>query len=561
MMIGVVFVFGLALAYRLADLQVVRANELQSQATRQQGTVRSIKAERGKIFIVERASDTRYPVATNRAFKEVYLIPKDIADAEEAFGALRDLIAPYGIAEDTLRYRLGKNNDIYEPLVHKLTDEELAPFAALGMPGLGIESETWRYYPEGDLAAHITGFVGSSGEERAGQYGLEGYFEKELAGVDGLLEGTTDVSGRLIPNAPLVRIEPQSGTDLVLTIDRTLQTYVCAKLAERVEAVGAASGTLIIVDPSTGAVLSMCAQPSFDPNAYHEVADIGVYLNPAVAAAYEPGSIFKPFTIAGALNEGAITPATRYTDEGSVVVGEHRLNNFDKEGRGEVDMVTVLQQSLNTGAVFAQQSIGSNKFREYVELFGFGATTGIELPNELPGNIASLEKRGDIWAATASFGQGITVTPLQVVMAYAALANGGVLMKPYIIREKRRGDSVVSATAPSVVNEAVSPRTATIVGGMLVSVVREGYDNHGGVPGYYIAGKTGTAQVAEGGVYGEVTIHSFVGFGPVDKPRFAMLVKLDRPRRGRFASSTAAPLFGDVAKFILQYYEVPPDEI
>lgn len=561
LVIGVVFVFGASLAYRLADLQILRAEELSAQALRQQETVRSVPAERGKILIGERASDTLYPIATNRVFGQVYLVPQDVVDPEAALAALSPLVQPYGISDDTLAYRLAKENDIYEPLVHKLTKEQLAPFVALGMPGLGWEDETWRFYPEGDLAAHLTGFVGVKGEGRVGQYGLEEHLERELAGVDGLVSGTMDVSGRLIRNAELERTEPRSGIDVVLTIDRTLQTYACKKLAERVDEVNAASGTLIVVDPKSGAVLVMCSKPAFDPNAYNEVADIGVYLNRAVAAAYEPGSIFKPFTLAAALNEEAITPQATYTDEGYVVVGEHRLNNFDSQGRGEVDMITVLEQSLNTGAVFSQQQIGSQKFREYVEAFGFGATTGIELPNELAGNTSSLEKRGDIWAATASFGQGITVTPLQVVMAYAALANNGALMKPYIIREKRRGDSIVAAGSPSPVNVAVSPRTATVIGGMLVSVVQEGYDNHGGVAGYYIAGKTGTAQVAEDGVYGAATIHSFAGFGPVDSPRFAMLVKLDRPQNGRFASGTAAPLFGDIAKFILQYYEVPPDEV
>jgi len=431
---------------------------------------------------------------------------------------------------------------------------------ALGIHGLASEPEEWRYYPEGGLLAHVTGFMGASEEEKTGQYGLERLFDAELAGKDGFISGATDSSGRLIQNAALERIEPESGIDLVLTIDRTLQTYACQKLSERVSQVAASGGTAIIVDPVSGAVLVMCSVPGFDPNDYNEVADISVYLNPAVAATYEPGSIFKPFTMAAALNEKAVTPQTTYTDEGFVVVGEHRLNNFDGQGRGVVDMITVLEQSLNTGAVFSQQSIGSDRFREYVEKFGFGRTADIELPNELSGNISSLKKRGDIWAATASFGQGITTTPLQIVMAYAALANGGTLMKPYIIAEKRRSDTVVSRTEPTAIDTAISPRTSAIISGMLVSVVREGYDNHGGVAGYYIAGKTGTAQIAEGGVYGNQTTHSFAGYGPVDAPRFAMLIKLDAPQNGRFASATAAPLFGDIAKFILQYYEIPPDE-
>ncbi|MEK7189320.1 MAG: penicillin-binding protein 2 [Patescibacteria group bacterium] len=559
-MIGVVFIFGGLLAYRLADLQILRAAELSERAERQHGTVRPLLAARGNIMITEHASDTLYPVATNRAFDQLYLVPQDIADPEAAVAVLMPLIEPYGLSEETLRYRINKPNDIYEPLLHKLTREELAPFEALALPGLAWEPEEWRFYPEGGLLAHVTGFVGVQDEEYRGQYGLEGLFEDSLAGKDGFVEGATDSSGTLLQTAATKRVEPESGIDLILTIDRTLQAYACAKLSERVTQVAASGGTAIVVDPKSGNVLVMCAVPGFDPNDYSSVPDIGVYLNGAVAAAYEPGSIFKPFTMAAALNEEALTPQTTYVDEGFVVVGEHRLNNFDGQGRGEVNMIAVLEQSLNTGAVFSQQSIGSDTFREYVEKFGFGATTDIELPNELSGNIASLEKRGDIWAATASFGQGITTTPLQIVMAYAALANGGTLMKPHIIAEKRRNGEAVSRTEPTVVGPVVSARTSAIISGMLVSVVREGYDNHGGVEGYYIAGKTGTAQIAEGGVYGSRTTHSFAGYGPVDSPRFAMLIKLDAPQNGRFASSTAAPLFGDIAKFILQYYEVPPDE-
>ncbi|MDZ4221829.1 MAG: penicillin-binding protein 2, partial [Patescibacteria group bacterium] len=516
-------------------------------------------AERGEILIGEHASSTEYPVATNREFNHLYAVPKDIKDPDRAVAVLRDLTAPYGLSEDTIAWRLGKENDIYEPLLHKLTRTELSAFESLGMPGLAWEPEEWRYYPEGGLLSHVTGFVGSTEQGLAGQYGLEGMFDEELSGTDGLIEGAVDSSGRIIRNAALSRTEPEPGMDILLTIDRTLQTYACRKLSERVAQVAAHSGTVIIIDPATGAVLVMCTVPGFDPNSYNEVADIGVYLNPAVAATYEPGSIFKPLTMAASLNEEALTPQTTYVDEGYIEVGEHRLKNFDGQGRGEVDMITVLEESLNTGAVFSQQAIGSNRFREYVEMFGFGATTGIELPGDLSGNISSLKKRGDIWAATASFGQGITVTPLQITMAFAALANGGTLMKPYIILEKR-STKRTERTEPAAVNAVVSPRTAAIISGMLVSVVREGYDNHGGVPGYYIAGKTGTAQIAEAGVYGSQTTHSFAGYGPVDSPRFAMLVKLDAPQNGRYASSTAAPLFGDIASFILNYYGVPPDE-
>jgi cell division protein FtsI/penicillin-binding protein 2 len=487
------------------------------------------------------------------------VVPEEIESIEYAVNKLLPLVEPYGLTEEILRLRLSKKNDIYEPLVHKITDDEFGKFEELDIAGLDWEEETWRYYPEGNTLSHLTGFIGMQNEVRVGQYGLEGYFEDELSGEAGLIEGKTDITGRLIQTDELRRTDPKSGADLVLTIDRTLQAFVCQALEDKIKVVEATSGSVTIVDPTTGAVLAMCSLPNFDPNTYGEVEDIGVYLNTVVAATYEPGSIFKPFTMAAGLNEEVVYADTTYVDEGVEEIGKYKIRNSDGKAHGEVDMVTVLDESLNTGAIFVQRELGKDEFVNYVEKFGFGRTSDIELGNELAGNISSLYKRGDIFAATGSFGQGITATPIQLVMAYAAIANGGTLMKPYVIREKIKGDKTL-ITEPTLVDEVLSVRAATIVSGMLVSVIRSGHAIHAGVDGYYIAGKTGTAQVAEAGEYGEQTIHSFAGFGPVDDPVFAMLVKLDNPQIGIFSASTAAPLFSEIAGFIMQYYGVPPDE-
>ena len=558
--ISAVFIFALILSYRLVDLQLLSSTEIRAQATKQQSTIRVLQAERGKIFYKEKSGDEEFPIATNRSFNHVFIVPKDIQSIETAFNNLFPLVEEYGLDEETLRFRLSKENDIYEPIAHKLTDEELQPFIDLNLKGLEWEDEKARFYPDGGFLSHITGFVGGGGEKIVGQYGLEAFFEEELKGKDGIIEGKTDILGRLIQTGSLKRVEPESGVDFVLTINRTLQAYVCNKLKEKVEDVGAQSGSVVIVNPDTGSVLAMCSVPFYDPNKYNEVEDIGVYVNPVVASSYEPGSIFKPFTMAAAIDEKVVTSETTYIDEGVEEIGKYKIRNSNGKAHGEVDMVFVLDESLNTGAIFVQRQIGNEKFKDYLEKFGFGRTTDIELGNEVSGNISSLYKSGDIYAATASFGQGITTTPIQLVMAFSALANGGRLMKPYIIQE-RRDAGKITFTEPSLVDQTISPQTSAIISGMLVSVVRAGHAKSAGVKGYYIAGKTGTAQVAESGGYGNKTIHSFAGFGPVDNPIFAMLVKLDYPQYGAFAASTAAPLFGDIAKFILQYYEVAPDEI
>lgn len=554
-----VFIFASILIYRLVDLQLVSGAQIEQEASRQHSTARILQAERGNIFYGRDGEE--YPVAINRAFNHAYIVPKDINEIEDALKKLFPVVEKYGIDEETLRFRISKKNDIYEPLAHKLTDEELQPIIDLNLTGIEWEKETWRYYPDGPILSHITGFVGVLREDRIGQYGIEGFFEEELKGKNGLIEGKTDILGRLIQSSPLRRVEPERGVDLLLTIDRTLQTFACKRLEEKIENVSAKSGSVIVVEPNTGAILVMCSYPSFDPNKYNEEKDISVFMNSAISSAYEPGSTFKSITLSSAIDAGAINSQTTYIDNGVVEIGKYKIRNSDLKAHGEVNMITVLDESLNTGAIFAETRIGREKFRDYVEKFGFGRTTDIGLGNELSGDISSLKKSGDIYSATASFGQGISITPIQLVMAYAAIANNGKLMKPYIVSEKRKNGSVIYKAEPSIVDRPISVQASTIISGMLVSVVRNGHAKTAGVKGYYIAAKTGTAQVAQGAGYGAKTIHSVAGFGPVDNPAFVMVAKIDYPEKGRFAESTAAPLFGEIAKFILQYYEVPPDEI
>ncbi|MBM5790134.1 penicillin-binding protein 2, partial [Candidatus Parcubacteria bacterium] len=301
----------------------------------------------------------------------------------------------------------------------------------------------------------------------------------------------------------------------------------------------------------------------FDPNRFSDVETFTHFNNPAIFDAYEPGSIFKPITMAAAMDVGAVTPATRFEDLGSVMVEgwPKPLGNAEGKVYGAVDMTQVLEDSINTGMVFTMRQMGQEVFTEYVKRFGFGEATGLELDKEMPGNIASLEKSAEIYKATASFGQGITVTPLQVVMAYAAVANGGVLKRPQIVDEIHHDDGTVEKRAPQDVRQVMDGKTARALGAMLVSVIERGHGKRAGVPGYYIAGKTGTAQVARTDGIGyshDKTIGSFAGFGPVENPRFAMVVRIDNPRGVVWAESTAAPLFGEMAQFLLQYFSIPP---
>jgi cell division protein FtsI/penicillin-binding protein 2 len=352
------------------------------------------------------------------------------------------------------------------------------------------------------------------------------------------------------------------GSDLVLTIDRTIQFVACDRLHKAVERHNADGGSVLIMDAESGAILAMCGSPDYDPNKYSEVKDVSVYNNPAIFFQYEPGSVFKPITMASALNEGKVGLETTYLDKGSVQIVPHEIKNSDLKAYGIQTMAQVLEKSLNTGVVFAMKALGADEFRRYVKLFGFGEETGVELMTEVNGDISSLSKRGEIYSVTASFGQGIAVTPLQMVRAFGAIANGGSLMRPYIIDEIRRSDGTRQVTEPYEIRRVISQRSSVILGNMLVSVVENGHGKRAGVPGYYVAGKTGTAQVPRSdgkGYEKDITIGSFIGFAPVRNPRFVMLTRIDHPRDVQWAESTAAPLFGEIAKFLLQYLNVPPE--
>ncbi|MFW5888570.1 MAG: peptidoglycan D,D-transpeptidase FtsI family protein [Patescibacteria group bacterium] len=450
------------------------------------------------------------------------------------------------------------------------SEEDTSGEKPIKIEGVSHFIESYRYYPEEKVGANLLGFVNYGNGKGEGSYGLEGFFDKELSGEYGSTvydRGTGDLKDAIIVN-DREYVEPKNGEDLVLTIDGAIQFASCKKLKDAINRYGATGGNVVAVDPSTGEIISMCSYPSFDPNNYGKVKDIQFYNNPVVFEQYEPGSVFKTITMAAALNEEAVTPQTNYVDKGRIKVQgwDGYIKNSDYATKGaheEVDMNYVLEHSLNTGAIHAMKLTGPNKFSDYVERFGFGQRTGIELEGEAKGDLRNLDKKNiaEVYAATASYGQGISVTPLQMVMSYAAIANEGILMKPFVVERIIKNGDEEDATRPVQIRRVISERSSELLSGMLVNVVRGGHAEKAGVDGYYVGGKTGTAQVASSiaGGYGKKTIHTFIGMAPIDDPKFVMLVKLDRPSNVRYSASSAAPLFGDIAEFILDYYKVPKE--
>jgi cell division protein FtsI/penicillin-binding protein 2 len=495
---------------------------------------------------------------------------------------------------------LNKGNDPYEPLQKKVDKEKLKQFYALLLSGNeevdpdelviknggiykseGDELEEvrirgishiikkYRYYPESSIGAHVLGFVNVVNNRPQGNYGLEGFFDRELFGQFGSVKSGRGANQEVIILNDREYIKPKDGNNLILSINRSIQFIACQKLAEAGEKHDADGGSIIVVEPKTGAIIAMCSWPEFDPNNYNEVEDISIYNNPVVFQQYEPGSVFKTITMAVAMDQNKISPNTLFNDNGNVMIEGWpkpiRNSDFETHGaHGMVDMNYVLVHSLNTGAIFAMQQAGPKTFSKYVRDFGFGERTGIELESENNGNIDSLLRKTirPVEAATASFGQGITVTPLQMLMSYAAIANNGILMKPFIVREVVYEDGGREITKPIQIRRVISERTANFLIGMMANVVEGGHATQAGVEGYFVGGKTGTAQVVskeEGGYSKSKTIHNFVGFAPVNDPRFVMLVKLDDPKDVSFSASSAAPLFGQISEFILKYYQVPKE--
>lgn len=605
---------------RLYNLQISKYDLYVALASDQHQVYNKLEAKRGRIFVQNNknfSANDLYPIATNKDFASAYAIPKEIEDpkmaaeklyeifdknevekevdelieSDDYFLAIQKDLDGWDKKEEEIKEfkevkreleielrqnkiiddyvkKLSKKGDPYEPIRQKISDEQLEQVKNLGVSGIDFIMENHRFYPENNIGSHMLGFVGFTNEGISGRYGLEGFFNEELSGRGGAVRTERSAGGELIIINDREYAKPLDGSDLILTIDRSIQFMACKALEEAAMRHGADGGSVIVMEPNTGAIITMCSWPDYDPNNYSDVESINIYNNPAIFDQYEPGSVFKVITMAAAIDSGNVKPETIYQDNGFLNIEgwPKPIKNSDFEtagAHGWVDMVKVLELSLNTGAIFAMKKTGIKEFADYVEKFGFGEKTGIELETEAVGNIVSLRANNirPVEAATASFGQGITVTPLQIISAFSAIVNNGILMQPYLVKEIITPSGKKVETRPKEIRRVISERAALLVSGMMVRVVDSGHAKHAAVPGYFIGGKTGTAQVAdkEKKGYGDKTNHSFIGFGPVDDPKFVMLVKLDDPKDVEFSASSAAPLFGQIAEFILNYYQVPKE--
>ncbi len=541
------------LAWRLFYWQVLQHEWLQEQAVSEQVREQILPPQSGVIY------DSRgHVLAVSVAADFVSADLSAVADP----GLTAERLSPIlGVPAAELRAKLTDGSGSYVRLSGKIDDHVRRQVLTLQLPGIQLEPTAQRVYPEGTLAAHLLGFADGEGQA---WYGLEDHYSSTITGRPGRIRAEMDNAGTEIGFGFRERAAPQDGYDLILTVDRTIQHFVERELQQTLVRHEAESGTIIVLEVATGAIVAMASHPTFDPNHYDRF-EAELFRNPAISMPFEPGSTFKLVTVAAAIDLGLVNPHTTYTDTGSVTIGPHTIHNWDDRSHGLTTVTALLQKSLNTGAVWVARLLGPRRFYHYVTAFGFGSRTGVDLQGEAPGRFRNFTDPG--WTpsdlATNSFGQGITVTPLQLVSAIAGLANHGQLMRPYVVQARvdAKTGEVAATTAPVVAQQVVNPSTARMMLQMMEVVAKQGETNYALVPGYRVGGKTGTASIPTSAGYDpELTIASYVGVAPVDAPRFAILVKVDRPKGVPWGSVVAAPAFRNIAEELMVYYRIEPSD-
>lgn len=515
------------LIFHLYQLQVAKSSYYSAKAESQYAALMADAERRGTVYFTDKEGG-RLPAAMAKSFPTIYAVPTVIEDplaSAERAAVMLDL------SEAELLKSFSKKNSSYVILDKHPSAEKVEKVKALGMKGLYTESVPRRFYPFGNLASQVLGFVGPNADDngQSGKYGAEKFYEEHLRG-----KGTDGY-----------------GEDIILTIDPAVEAEAERMLRDLVSKFRAKSASVIVADPKTGKITAMGSWPEFDPNRYAS-SSVKNFRNPVIEDIYEPGSVFKVLTMVGAIDTGKLTPNSTYNDTGSITLNGKTIKNWDLKAHGTVTMTEVIEGSINTGAAYAERQTGHDAFRKYIENFGFGTKTNIGLPGEVGGSIKKIAAGSpQINYATASFGQGVSATALQVFQAISSIANGGVLMRPYLNAEEE----------PIQVNRVMSADTARKVTNMMVAAVDTA--KVAKIRGYSVAGKTGTAQVPDfvHGGYSDQVIDTYVGFAPASNPRFAVLIKLDEPAGAPHAAETVVPAFKKLAEWLLTYYNVPPDRV
>ncbi len=526
---GILAAFGF-LMFHLYQVQLVKGGYYLARAQSEVSGSGNASANRGAIYFTD-SQGNELPAAVNQESPVIYAVPTAIADPASAAAAVSPIL---NIPVATLKATFSKK-DSYELLQKNAPQDVADKIAALGIKGVVTDYEPERLYPLGTVAAQVLGYVGPSASSNAqvGHYGVEGYYNNLLQGT-----ATNGATG---------------GTDLALTIDPNIQIEAEKVLDQLVQANGSTGGDVIVADPMTGAILAMGEYPNFDPNNYGNYP-IKDYLNTNVQTVYEPGSIMKLITMVAGIDSGRIGPDTTYDDHGFVNVNGAHITNYNLTTHGpygpNTTMTQVIEHSINTGAIWAENQTGDSTYLSYLKKFGLDQPTGIDLPGEVHGDLTRLTPTAPrVQWDTAAYGQGVAVTPIELVSAISAIANGGVLMRPY----------VNAALKPEVIRRVMSTTTSAIVSQMGVDAVDLAQVAE--INGYSLAGKTGSAFVPNpsGGGYLNMLDDSYIGWGPTAAPRFIAFIRLNRISVNSLAAETVVPAWQQLAQFLINYYNIPPD--
>ncbi|MFA6177418.1 MAG: penicillin-binding protein 2 [Candidatus Paceibacterota bacterium] len=555
-----VLIFVAILIAKLFFVQFVHSGTYSETADRQYSTPSSNIYERGTIYF-ERKDGELVSAATQTAGFKMAINPSKINNGEAVYKKLSKILT---FDYDNFVLKVGQKADPYEEIANHLSKEQADIISKLKIPGVNIFKEKWRFYPGGSLAAHSIGFVGYKGNELGGRYGLERQYDSILArNVDNpYINFFAEVFSNI--NETLFSEKVAEG-DIVTTIEPQVQSFLEKKLMEvknkyQVDSIGG-----IIMNPIDGSIYALGAFPSFDPNSFNQNKTVSVFSNPLVENVLEFGSVVKPLVMAGAIDAGVVNADTTYNDKGEVIVEKHQIFNFDKKGRGPgTTMQEVLNQSLNTGMVFVEQRLGKVKLRDYLLGFGIKEKTGIDLPNETSGLVSGiLTSPREIEYANAAFGQGIALTSFELIRALASLSNGGNLVVPHLVQKINYTDGTSKKITYQTTSTKISKATSEEITRMLVKAMDKGIaGDQKKLDHFSIAAKTGTAQVADnvnGGYYEDRHNHSFVGYFPAYDPKFIVFLYAINPKGVLYSATTWTDPFLEITKFLLNYYNVPPD--
>ncbi|HHY97795.1 MAG TPA: stage V sporulation protein D [Firmicutes bacterium] len=543
--LGVVL-FMAILEGRLFYVQVIQYDHFKGLALDQRLYPVPVDARRGTI----RDRHGR-ELAVSVSADSIYAVPAEVKNPDAAAEALsRALGLPRAEILDKLTR---KQATVW--IERKVDEDKAHAVKQLELPGIGFTEKGQRFYPKGSLCAHVLGIAGIDNQ---GLEGLELEYDRYLSGKRGEIEAERDATGREIPGGIHRFVPPVDGCDIYLTIDEVIQYITERELDRAMKETKSKRGIIIAMDPKTGGILAMASRPTYDPNRYSDYPAVN-RRNIALTDAYEPGSTFKIVTAAAALNEGVVRPETPFFDPGYIKVEDRYVRCWLAGGHGSQTFVEATENSCNPVFASIGLKLGKEKFYQYIRAFGFGERTNVDFPGEASGMLQQEKKVGLVEIANISFGQGISVTPLQLLSALCTIANNGMLMRPYLVQKivDSNGD-LVKEFQPVPVRQVISPETAKELSVILESVVVNGSGTRAQIKGYRVAGKTGTAEKPEAGRYGEKRISSFLGFAPVDDPRIAVLVVLDEPDCGiSYGGVIAAPVFKSIVEDSLRYLKVP----